>query len=116
VGVFSLRQIITRRGTTYLRMTDDRLEIGNTMSTAERSWIEVTDVADRPRNARQPTGTTYIATVDGRTRVLPSDWYTPGGHALRELLRFYWEHPEHREELSDGRAIERFEAESRGTA
>jgi hypothetical protein len=115
VGVFSLRQMIRRRGTSYLRMTIDSLEIGNTVSSAERSWDEVTDVADRPQRARQPTGTTYITTKDGRTRILPSDWYTPGGHALRELVRIYWQHPEHREELTDGRAAERLEAESRGS-
>ena len=95
-------------------MTVDSLEIGNTVSSAERSWDEVTDVADRPQKARQPTGTTYITTADGRTRILPSDWYTPGGRELRELVRFYWQHPEHREELTDGRAAERLDAESRG--
>jgi hypothetical protein len=113
-GTFSLRQIIRRRGTSYLRMTVKSLEIGNTVSSAERSWDEVTDVADRPTKARQPTGTTYITTADGRTRILSSDWYTPGGRALRELVRFYWQNPQHREELTDGRAAERLEAESRG--
>jgi len=116
VGIFSLRQIIRRRGTSYLRMTVESLEIGNTVSSAERSWNEVTHVADRPQRARQPTGTTYITSSDGRTRILPSDWYTPGGHALRELVLFYWQHPERREELTDGRAAERLEAQSRGPA
>jgi hypothetical protein len=115
VGVYSLRQIIRRRGTSYVRMTVDGLELGNTVNSAERMWDEVTDVADRPRQARQPTGTTYITTADGRTRTLPSDWYTPGGRALRDLVRFYWQHSERREELTDGRAAERLDAESRGT-
>ncbi|MDT5185023.1 MAG: hypothetical protein QOJ20_130 [Mycobacterium sp.] len=109
VGIFSLRQIITRRGTSYVRITVDSLEMGNTVSSAERSWDEVTDVADRPQNGRQPSGTTYITTADGRTRTLPSDWYMPGGHGLRELVRFYWQHPEKREELIDGRAVERLD-------
>jgi hypothetical protein len=110
VSICSLRQIIAHRGTSYLRMTADRLETGNTMSTVERGWDEVTDIADRPRNGRKPSGTTYITSHDGRTRVLPSDWYTPGGHGLRELVRFYWQHPEDREELIDGRAVERLDA------
>jgi hypothetical protein len=112
VGVFSLVHIIRRRGTSYVRMTVDGLEMGNTVSSAERSWNEVTDVADRAQKARQPSGTTYITTADGRTRILPSDWYTPGGQALRELVRFYWKHPEDREELTDGRALQRLIAES----
>lgn len=111
VGVFSLRQIIARRGTSYVRMTVDGLETGNTVSSSHRSWNEVTDVGDRPLRSRQPTGTTYIMTVDGRARVVPSNWYTPGGHSLRELVRFYWKHPENREELTDGRALHRFETE-----
>jgi hypothetical protein len=42
---------------------------------------------------------------------------TPDGTALRELVRFYWEHPESRGELTDGRALkrladERFDAPS----
>ena len=110
VGIFSLRQIIRRRGTSYLRMTVDGLELGNTVSTVERSWDEVTEVADRPQKARQPSGTTYVTTADGTTRVVPSDWYTPGGHALRELVRFYWKHPEDRGELADGRALQRLES------
>jgi hypothetical protein len=110
VGVFSVRQMIMRRGTSYLRLTVDGVETGNTVTSAQRSWDEVTDVADRPRKGRKSTGTTYITTADGHTRVLPSDWYTPGGHALREFVRFYWRHPEHRTELADGRAVERLTA------
>jgi hypothetical protein len=112
VGVFSLWQIIRRRGTSYVRMTADGLELGNTVSSVERSWDEVTDIADRAQKARDASGTIYITTADGRTRTLPSDWYTPGGHALREMVRFYWKHPEDREELTDGRAAERLETES----
>jgi hypothetical protein len=104
VGVFSLRQIIRRRGTSYVHLTVDGLEMGNTMSSADRSWDEVTDVADRPQTARKSAGTTYITTTDGRTRELPTDWYTPNGSALRELIRLYWTHPESRDELTDGRA------------
>jgi hypothetical protein len=114
VGIFTLRQIIARRGTSYLHMTEDGIETGNTMTSVERSWDEVADITDRPRKARRPSGTTYITTADGHTRVLPSDWYTPGGYALRELVRFYWQHPEARDELTDGRAEQRLEAETDG--
>ena len=107
VGVLSLWQIVRRRGTSYLRLTVDGLETGNTVSTARRGWDEVTEVTGRPQTARQSGGTTYIMTADGRTRVLPSDWYTPGGHALREFVRHYWQHPEDRDELADDRAADR---------
>jgi hypothetical protein len=110
VGVFSVTQIIRRRGTSYVRMTADAFELGNTVSSVERSWDEVTDIADRPRKARHSTGTTYITTRGGRTRILPSDWYTPSGHLLRELVRFYWKNPENRVELADGRALQRLDS------
>lgn len=112
VGIFTLRQIIRRRGTSYLRMTVEGLEAGNTITTARRSWDEVIDIADRPKNGRQPTGSTYIMTTDGQTRTLPTGWYTPGGHALRELMRFYWQHREHRDELVNGPVLDRLLAGS----
>jgi hypothetical protein len=111
-GVFSVLQIIRRRGTSYVRMTVDNLELGNTVNSALRTWDEVTDVADSAQNSRRPGGTTYITTTDGRTRILPSDWYTPGGHALREFVRYYWKHRDDRQELTDGRALRRLETES----
>lgn len=110
VGVLSMRQIVVQRGMSRLRMSVDGIEMGNTMSTAQRSWDQLTEIGDRPRNGRKVTGATYIATDGGSTRTLPSDWYTPGGRALRDLVRFYWQHPEHREELTNGRAVERLEA------
>ncbi|MHC9294424.1 hypothetical protein ACRCUN_18315 [Mycobacterium sp. LTG2003] len=110
VGVFSVRHILRQRGTSRLRMSAGGIELGNTMSTARRSWDELTEIADRPRNGRKPSGTTYITTDGGHTRVLPSDWYTPGGHALRDLVRFYWQHPEQRAELADGRVVQRLES------
>ncbi|WP_422744655.1 hypothetical protein ACN27E_21870 [Mycobacterium sp. WMMD1722] len=113
VGLVSLRQIIRRRGTSYLRLDAAGLETGNTMTSVQRRWEDVTDMADRPRNGRQPGGAIYILTDDGHSREIPSSWYTPGGQALLDVVRFYWRHPEARDELSDGRAVRRFEAESR---
>ena len=108
-GIPSMWQIVKQRGMSHLRMTLDGLEVGGAVSTKKRAWDEVTDIADRPRNGRRPSGTTYLTTADGQTRTLVSDWYTPGGHALRELVRLYWQHPEHRVELQDGRAAIRLD-------
>jgi len=107
VGLPSMWQIIKQRGMSRLRMTTEGIEVGGAVSTKRLTWDELSDVADRPRNGRHSTGTTYIVTADGHTRTLPSDWYTPGGRAFRELVRFYWRHPEAREELTDGRAVRR---------
>lgn len=111
-GLPSLRQIFVKASMSYLRLAPDGFELGSATSSVAREWDDVTDMSDRPATRRRPlnTGTTYITTTDGRTRVLPSDWYTPGGHALRTLVRFYWQHPESRDELADGRAVKRLES------
>lgn len=114
VGVMSLRQMFIHRGSSYVRMDIEGIETGNTMTSAERPWNEVADIADRPPKGSRPTGATYIVSVDGRTRVLPTGWYTPEGQQLRDVLRFYWQHPDQRAELYDGRAVQRLRAESRG--
>lgn len=113
VGVFTLRQIVAQRGSSRLRLTVAGLETGNTMTTVRHSWDEVADIADRPINGRHATGAAYIVTADGRVRAHPTDWYTPGGQVLRELMRFYWRHPERRSELVDGTALKRLQVESR---
>ena len=114
VGLPSMWQIVKQRGMSRLRMTTKGIEVGGAVSTNRHSWDEVTNVADRPRNGRRSTGTTYILTANGHTRTLPSDWYTPGGRELRELVQFYWQHPEARDELTDGRAVRRLDVDCRG--
>lgn len=109
IGVPSLIRMTRQGGMGLLRLSAEGVEHADAYFRAERSWDEMTDVSDRPRqqNWLQMSGSTYVTTSDGRTRTLASDWYTPGGHALRELVRFYWQHPEHRDELTDGRAARR---------
>jgi hypothetical protein len=49
-----------------------------------------------------------VELANGKTAALSNaENYATDGNALRELIRFYWQHPEHRVELSDGRAQER---------
>jgi hypothetical protein len=114
-GIVSIRQISKRHGVSYLLLTVDGLEIGSATSSAKRSWNEVTEISDRPRNSGRSTGTTYVITDDGRSRALPTDWYTPGGLALRELMRLYLDHPESRSELADNRGLERLATVFRGS-
>jgi hypothetical protein len=43
--------------------------------------------------------------------MLVADAITGNSHALREWVRFYWQHPECRAELTDSRGLQRLEAE-----
>jgi hypothetical protein len=44
---------------------------------------------------------------DETTPTIAAGAMTPDGSAIRGLVRFYWEHPESRDELTDGRALKR---------
>jgi hypothetical protein len=109
VGVPSLWRIATQGGMSYLRLSGVGFEVGDAYSRAEHTWDDLSDVSDRSvaRKWAHTAGSSYLTTSDGRTRILASDWYTPDGFALRRLLRFYWQHPEFRDELTDRRAAQR---------
>ncbi|MFN3005216.1 hypothetical protein [Mycolicibacterium wolinskyi] len=79
------------------------------------SWAHVVDVTDAVpgRTAADDPHTIVIVMSDETVIKLPGASFTPGGDALRRFVRFYWEHPEDREELADGRALERLAAASR---
>lgn len=111
LGLPSLWRIASQGGMSYLRLSDSGLKIGDAYSRAEYRWDEVSEVSDlsRHRQWAHSAGSTYLATTDGRTRLLASDWFTPHGRALRKLMRFYWRYPECRDELTDGRAARRLE-------
>lgn len=105
----AMKQIVTRGGKNYLRLAPNGIELGSSFSTTRAGWDDLVEISDRPAKGPQPlnTGTTFLTVVPGRTKILPSDWYTPRGQALRQLIQFYWQHPECRDELVDGRAVER---------
>lgn len=76
------------------------------------TWDRVVDVTDAVpgRTAADDPNTIVIVMSDGSVIKLPGASFTPGGDALRRLVRFYWEHPDDREELADGRALDRLRA------
>lgn len=114
IGLVTLAQILRRGGSSYIRVSIDGLELGNTVTTVARTWDHVTNIADRGEKARSSTGATYVRTADGHTRAVPTDWYTSRGRAIRELMRFYWLHPDARHELAEGLAVGRLD-ELRGS-
>ncbi|MEZ0340539.1 hypothetical protein ACAG25_11220 [Mycobacterium sp. pV006] len=112
IGVPSLIRMIRQGGMGYVRLSAEGVDVADAYFRAARRWDELTDVSDRSAQSNwfQTSGATYLTTADGHTRTWASDWYTPGGRAAREFVRFYWQHPEHRDELTDSRAARRLEA------
>jgi hypothetical protein len=107
-GIVNLWQTFRRGGLSFQRLNARGFELGQGVSSVRGEWDDVTDIADhRPRKSSPLRATLFVTFRDGRTRTQAIDQYTPNGEALRRLVRYYWLNPDHRDELSDGRAIER---------
>jgi hypothetical protein len=107
-GIANLWAIHKRGGASFLRLDPQGFEMGQGVSSVHGTWHDVTDITDqRPGKPTPLRGTLYMTLKDGRTRAQVVDSYTPGGDALRRLVRYYWINTDRRYELTDGRAIER---------
>jgi hypothetical protein len=102
--------LIVRGGYGYVQLTPHGFEIADILFTRQASWADVTDITDTAdRLSYFPI---VIVMKEGRPRVLQTaGGYTPNGVGLYWMFRHYWRHPEHRGELTDGRAIERLRNE-----
>lgn len=101
-----------RRGSSkYLRLTLDGFEIVEGWGVESGDWEKIQDVT-HTAPGREPTSPGDIAfvMVDESAHILAAGGMTPNGSALRELVRFYWQHPDHRDELTSRRAAERLSA------
>jgi hypothetical protein len=104
-----------RRGSTkYLRLTPDGFEIAQGWQPRGGNWAQVVDVTDTaPGQTAATPGAIVVIMSDGSAPTMAAGACTPDGRALRELVRFYWQHPEHRGELTDGDALNRMADELR---
>ncbi len=98
-----------RRGSTSrLRLTPGGFEFSQGWRPQFGDWEDVKDVTGEAPGQQAPTpGSVVWVMSDDTAHTFAARSYTPDGTALRELVRFYWEHPESRDELTDGAAVER---------
>jgi hypothetical protein len=108
-----------RRGSTkYMRLMPGGFELAQGWLSHSGDWAEVEDVTDEAPGQTAPTPNAIVMVMaDGSAPTMAAASCTPDGVALRQLVRFYWQHPDNRGELTDGRALkrladERFEAGS----
>ena len=113
-GVATLWRMTVHGGDCYLRLTPSGFEIWNGQWLAMRrgNWNDIAEVRDQPLHRKlRGREVIVLALPEGRSATLLADAITADSAALREWVRFYWRHPEYREELTDGRALRRLDEE-----
>jgi hypothetical protein len=102
-----------RRGEdSYVRLTPNGFEFPRSSQARRTTWAQVKNVTDRAPDQGVPIpGAIVVERTEEPALTMAAGSYTPGGQALRKLMRFYWQHPECRTELTDGRAVERLRKE-----
>lgn len=104
MGVPMLWRYFRRGSTKYLRLTPSGFELEESWRTESGEWGQVKNVTDESSDKKWArSGPIVFVMSDDRTPTIAASAMTPDGKALRELVRFYWEHPEVRDELTDGR-------------
>lgn len=115
MGVPTLWRIFGRGDRNCLRLTLNGFEFPKGLGPRSGEWSEVKDITDRVPGQPAPAYSAVVMVMfDGQTPTLAAGSFTPEGKALRELMRFYWQHPEHRGELTNGRALQRLSNEEFG--
>ncbi|MGV0656714.1 hypothetical protein ABQE48_22965 [Mycolicibacterium thermoresistibile] len=109
-GVPILYGVFTRGGVGYLRVDPIGFEVWNGQwgSLVRGTWDEIEQILGAPPRGRKPFHeVVFFVLPKGRSAMLIADSITGNSAALREWVRFYWQHPDYRAELSDARALRR---------
>lgn len=98
--------MIKRRGSAYVQLTADGFLFAEGIVSRTGEWSEVTAMSHiEPRRALHANPITMVR-GDGKTATVGRpDFYAENDDALWDLVEFYWQHPECRAELNDGRSL-----------
>ena len=115
-GVVDVWRTFKRGGVSFIKLDTDGFDMSQGSSSMNGSWDDVVAVTDRRPGRPAPfRAMIFVKFRDEAIRSLVVDSYTPGGDAVWRLVRYYWMNADKRDELTDGRAVERL-AKSAGTA
>jgi hypothetical protein len=93
---------------TLLMLTPEGFKFPTIASMHQGRWDDVAAVDGKSPSGEQFWNPMIFTMNDDSTLVFEAPGtYTPRGTALVELVRFYWQNPEQRDELTDGRAVRR---------
>lgn len=113
-GGRALYYMFKHGGESHLRLGPDGFEVWNGYwaSFVRGDWSDIKQVLDTPPKGRRLSREVIVFVLPkGRSAMLVTDALTGNGRALREWVRFYWQHPECRAELTDGRGLRRLDEE-----
>ena len=113
LSVAGLIALLRSRQPGYLRIGADGVEHADIFRTRSARWEDILEVSDEA-NKRVRNPIVFVAKGDNQIVVANADRYGSSGSALYWMLRHYWKHPESRDELSDGRALEQLRDEQFG--
>ena len=110
ITVIGLIGLLRTRESGRLRLSIDGVEHADIFRTRSARWDDLIDIADESeKRARNPI---VFRTNAAKPIVVPNaDRFGIGGPALYWMARHYWKHPESRDELHDGRALDRLRNE-----
>jgi hypothetical protein len=108
-GAVMLWRTARQGSLSYLRLTPSGFEFGGGLATKRGDWATVQKVTDTQPGSRNLTSSAIIVEMSDRTvsTVASTGSYTADENALRDMVQFYWRHPESRSELTDGAASTR---------
>ncbi len=113
-GTPVLYRMFKYRAGSHLRLDQHGFEVwdGQWNSFKRGKWENVEQILDHPPKGKSSFNAVIVfALPKGHSAKLASGTITANSHALREWVRFYWQHPECRDELTDGRALQRLDDE-----
>ncbi|MGV0838501.1 hypothetical protein [Mycolicibacterium thermoresistibile] len=110
VGIPTVGRMVAHGGDSYLRLTPDGCDVWNGpwLTRRRANWEDIEQIRDQPlRRKLRSREAIVLVLPEGRSATLLADAVTKDSRALREWVRFYWQHPEYREELVDNRGLRR---------
>ncbi|MUM06160.1 hypothetical protein B5P44_15390 [Mycobacterium sp. CBMA 213] len=113
-GLFLLAPVaitLRRPGLGSVRLTPDGFAFAEGFTARKGAWADVTDITnDAPAGANTICPVT-VSMRSGEPKVLKNALtFGPEGRVLLAFIRFYWQHPEARTELTNGSALHRLGA------
>ena len=99
---------LRRGGATQLQLDAYGFRILNGLGSTHGAWSEIVAITDDDPTGTITPGAITLVNAGGYTATLSRpDFLVPDTDALRALIWFYWQNPQYRIELTDGRAANR---------